>query len=204
MSAIIVATCLIFNGAFFITFFVAALAEREPAWALPLTFDSLAIRVFFIDLALSDASGHLLSRNFYWVPGTLTAFDWDRSNYTHAPAARHEDMSALTSLPTAKVGARAEIENTPQGRELRLHLQNRSAALAFQLHAALRSGSGELIAPVIWSDNWIELTPGESRTLTAQLPASLDNLPVVQLEGWNVLPQTIGPTVSNGKSQQDR
>ena len=108
-------------------------------------------------MTLTDASGKVVSRNFYWVPTTLTTFDWTKTDYTHTPAARHEDLSALANLPSSKVAARAEIENTPRGRELRLHLDNSSAVLAFQISAAVRTQSGGLIAPVIWSDNWIEL-----------------------------------------------
>jgi exo-1,4-beta-D-glucosaminidase len=137
-----------------------------------------------------------LSRNFYWVPDMLTAFDWTKTDYTHTPAARHEDLSALTNLPPAKVVVHAEIENTPRGREVRLHLDNGSGVLAFQISAAIRTQSGGLIAPVFWSDNWIELTPGESRTLTALLPENAEHQPIVQIEGWNIAPQTIPPTVA--------
>jgi exo-1,4-beta-D-glucosaminidase len=56
-------------------------------------------RIFFIDLTLSDASGRVLSRNFYWVPTTLTTFDWAKTDYTHTPAARHEDLTALANAP---------------------------------------------------------------------------------------------------------
>jgi hypothetical protein len=74
-------------------------------------------RLFFIDLTLTDTAGKTVSRNFYWVPGTLTTFDWPKTNYTHTPALRHEDLTALTSLPQAQVTAHAEIEKTPRGRE---------------------------------------------------------------------------------------
>ena len=153
-------------------------------------------RIFFINLTLSNASGRVVSHNFYWVPGTLTAFDWAKTDYTHTPAARHEDLTALATLPQASVQAHAEIETTPRGRELRLHLDNSSAVLAFQLRAAVRTASGGLIAPVFWSDNWIELTPGESSTLTALLPEGAPETPVVQIEGWNVAAQTITPAAA--------
>jgi exo-1,4-beta-D-glucosaminidase len=73
-------------------------------------------------------------------------------------------------------------------------LDNRSSALAFQIRAAVRTADGGLIAPVFWSDNWIELAPGESRTLTALLPESAPATPMVQIEGWNVASETITPT----------
>jgi exo-1,4-beta-D-glucosaminidase len=151
-----------------------------------------ADKILFIELTLSDAAGRVLSRNFYWVPATLTTFDWTKTDYTHTPAAHYEDLSALTSLPPANVTARAEIENCPQGPKLQLRLSNPSTGLAFQLHAALRTQSGGLIAPVFWSDNWIELAPGETRALTALLPAG-NTTPVVELEGWNVAAQTVMP-----------
>ena len=153
-------------------------------------------RIFFIDLTLSDAAGHIVSRNFYWVPGTLTTFDWTKTNYTHTPAARHEDLTALTSLPRAKVSSTAEIETTAQGREIHLRLENQSQALAFQIRAAVRTSSGDLIAPVFWSDNWVELVPGESRTLTALLPENVHETPVLQIEGWNIEPESITPAAS--------
>ncbi len=153
-----------------------------------------AERTFFIDLTLRDGAGKVVSRNFYWVPGTLTSFDWQNTNYTHTPAARHEDLTALANLPAAKVIATAEIEKTARGREVRVELENPSASLAFQVSAAVRTKTGGLIAPVIWSDNWIELTPGEKRVLTALLPESGADAPVVEIGSWNAGSQNITPT----------
>jgi exo-1,4-beta-D-glucosaminidase len=135
----------------------------------------------------------VVSRNFYWVPGTLTTFDWAKTDYTHTPANRHEDLTALASLPAADVLAQAEIGETPQDREVRVHLTNRSAGLAFQVRAAIRTSSGGLIAPVFWSDNWIEIIPGESTTLTALLPEGVADTPIVQIDGWNVASVSITP-----------
>jgi exo-1,4-beta-D-glucosaminidase len=165
--------------------------------AIPENLYAGADRVFFVDLTLTDAKGREVSRNFYWVPGTLTTFDFPASDYTHTPAIRHEDMTALAHLPAAQVTATAEIATTPRGREITLHLANAPASLAFQLSAAVRTSNGELVAPVFWSDNWIELDPGESRTLTALLPDDAPVAPVVHLEGWNVAAQTLTPTAAH-------
>ena len=153
-------------------------------------------RIFFIDLSLADSSGRVVSHNFYWVPGTLTTFDWENTDYTHTPAARHEDLTALAHLPAVQVEAHAEIENTTRGREIHVHLTNSSKSLAFQLRAAVRTSTGGLIAPVFWSDNWIELTPGESTTLTARLPEGEGPTPTVQIDGWNVAPISLSPATA--------
>ncbi len=152
--------------------------------------------LFFIDLTLTDAEGHVVSRNFYWVPAMLTSFDWPKTDFTHTPALRYEDMTELASLPPATVQSRAEIETTKQGREIHLHLQNTSASLAFQVHVAVRTAQDDLIAPVFWSDNWIELTPRESKTLTALLPDGDSSTPTIHVEGWNVAPVTLTPTAA--------
>ncbi len=170
--------------------------SAQRVFTVPEKLYSSPERIFFIDLSLADATGRVLSHNFYWVPGTLTTFDWENTDYTHTPAARHEDLTALTHLPPAQVDAHAEIENTAHGREVHLHLSNHSNALAFQLRAAVRTPSGGLIAPVLWSDNWIELTPGESTLLTAKLPEGDNSIPTVKIDGWNIAPISITPTTA--------
>jgi exo-1,4-beta-D-glucosaminidase len=174
----------------------AAADSAQRVISIPESLYQSSDRILFIDLTLADASGNVVSRNFYWVPTTLTTFDWQKTDYTHTPAVRHEDLTALTSLTPSKVTARAEIETTPRGRELRLHLNNSSVELAFQISAALRTPSGGLIAPVFWSDNWIELLPGESRSLTALLPDAASVGSIVQISGWNIAPETITLTTA--------
>jgi len=174
----------------------AGIDSAQRVFTIPDNIFTGADRLFFVDLTLTDAAGRIVSRNFYWIPGTLTTFDYAAADYTHTPAARHEDLTALATLPAAQVVAKAEIVTNSAGREIRLQLDNSSAALAFQLHGAVRTSTGGLIAPVLWSDNWIELVPGEKHTLTAQLPADAPAALIVQLEGWNVAAQTLTPTAA--------
>jgi exo-1,4-beta-D-glucosaminidase len=167
--------------------------SSQRVFLLPDKLLSGTERLFFIDLALTDSAGRTVSRNFYWVPYTLTAFDWNRTEYTHTPAERHEDLTALAALPAAHVDATAEIEHSANGRVVRLHLHNSGMNLAFQLSAAARTRSGDLIAPVFWSDNWIELEPGEEITLSAELADDAPDDPAIQIRGWNVAPITLNP-----------
>ncbi|MGD0735113.1 MAG: beta galactosidase jelly roll domain-containing protein [Terracidiphilus sp.] len=177
----------------------------QSVFSIPDQLYSDAGEILFIELTLTDATGKVVSRNFYWTPTKLTTFDWAKTDNTHTPAAHYEDLSALTKLPPARIVARVEANKTPRGRELQLHLDNTSAALAFQIRGAVRTGSGGLIAPVMWSDNWIELAPGESRTLTAILPENASGELVLQVEGWNMGAQTIAlPGVKKKITSKDR
>jgi len=174
----------------------AGVDSVQTVFTVPEHLYADAERIFFIDLELKDGAGKVVSRNFYWVPGTLTTFDWNKTDYTHTPAARHEDLTALATLPAAKLVVHAGVEKTARGREVRVELENPSAALAFQVSAAIRTQSGGLIAPVLWSDNWIELAPGEKRVLTVLLPETGADAPVVQIGSWNAGSQTITPTAA--------
>lgn len=169
---------------------------------LPPTLFNGMERIFFIDLKLTDAKGHIVSRNFYWVPYALTKFDWAATWYTHTPAELYPDLTALTRLPQSSVQARAVSVQTQHGHEIRLHLANHSNALAFQVRVVVRTPSGGLIAPVMWSDDWIELVPGESRTLTATLPDNAPSNAVVKLSGWNIPSQTLTPVASSSDPSQ--
>jgi exo-1,4-beta-D-glucosaminidase len=176
--------------------------SAQRVFTIPDKIYSGAERTFLIDLKLSDAAGRVVSRKFYWVPGTLTTFDWTKTEYNTTPAERHEDLTAMANLPAAQVAASAEIETAPRGREIHLHLNNTSAVLAFQVRAAVRTATGGLIAPVFWSDNWIEITPGEATTLTALLPADSPAAPTIQIDGWNIAPATITPATAEAKGIQ--
>jgi exo-1,4-beta-D-glucosaminidase len=55
----------------------------------------------------------------------------------------------------------------------------------------MRTKIGGLIAPVMWSDNWIELVPGEKGVLTAMLPENGADVPVVEIGSWNAGSQRV-------------
>jgi exo-1,4-beta-D-glucosaminidase len=159
--------------------------------AIPDSAFSPSIPVYFIELTLKNPSGSIASRNFYWIPATLTTFDWAKTDYTHTPALKYEDLQSLRSLPTATVQVTVHEHPGSDGATVEVALRNPSHALAFQIAAAIRTKSGDLIAPVLWSDNYIELLPGESRTLTAMLPAHAPAGAVVRISGWNISEQTL-------------
>jgi exo-1,4-beta-D-glucosaminidase len=161
--------------------------------------------VYFVQLELKNAKGAVESKNFYWVPAKLTEFDWAKTDYTQTPARSSEDMTALRNLPFAHITATARSAGTL----VHLHVSNPSKALAFQIAAELDDAEGAKLPRVMWSDNYIELMPGEERDLTALLPsdtlshANLKGKPEwkVKVDGWNVKPVTVTPHASTVKSE---
>jgi exo-1,4-beta-D-glucosaminidase len=148
-------------------------------------------QIYFVDLTLKNRTGAVVSRNFYWVPAQLTTYDWPKSNYTHTPALKYADLQALNSLPPARVKATLRERAGRDSRTVDLTLENPSKALAFQIKAAVRTNKGALVAPVFWSDNYIELMPGESRTITGALPENAPPQVQVEVSGWNFPEQKV-------------
>ena len=146
--------------------------------------------IYFLELSLKNSQGEVISHNFYWVPTKLTEFDWSKTDYTHTPALSHEDFTALRQLPKAEVQASLNLESDGT---MSVRLHNPSKALAFQINVDGVDKSGRDISPLPWSDNYIELMPGETRILTAK-PSTSDSEASVVISGWNISSVTLHPT----------
>ncbi len=144
--------------------------------------------IHFVRLELKNGSGMVVSRNFYWIPSRLTEFDWAKTDYTHTPAKTFANMQALRTLPASQL--RGVL--TAGGRELRVHLENSSQSLAFQIQLAARTAGGLPVVPLLWNDDFIELMPGEQRNLTAELPETYRGAtPGVTVTSWNTKPLSL-------------
>ena len=153
-----------------------------------------AAQIFFVDLTLRNATGEVISQNFYWVPTTLTTFDWAKTDYTHTPPLQPEVMTALRSLPEADISAEFLPSAEAHTRRIRLHNASKQLALQVALHAL--DDAGRAIDPAFWSDNYIALMPGETRTLSVRLwDGETKSLGAVAISGWNVKDATVKPAL---------
>jgi exo-1,4-beta-D-glucosaminidase len=159
--------------------------SSTTAIVLPSSAFSGSSPLLFVDLALRGANGEVVSNNFYWVPAKLTQFDWAKTDYTHTPAISYEDLTILRQLPTSAIEAQAATKPAEHGEKtIRLSLHNPSKALAFQISLEARDKDGTPETTILWSDNYLELMPGENRVITAQVPLSVTPS-VVHVSGWN-------------------
>jgi exo-1,4-beta-D-glucosaminidase len=144
---------------------------------------------YFIELELASAKGKPISRNVYWLSTQTDELDWAHSNWYLTPLTRYADLTALQSLPPATSDVRATVrhEGTEEIATVTLTVAPSSSAVALFQHVSIkRSAGGELMLPILWSDNDVTLWPGESLTLTAHFAAPGAAVPVVEVSGWNV------------------
>lgn len=163
--------------------------SATQAFSIPAEIFTAGNQLHFVKLALLDAQGTRISENFYWVPSKLTVFDWDKTDFTHTPAASYEDLGALKKLPPAQIAAEIVGAATDGVAGVTVRVRNTSQALAFQLSLKALDSQGQAIAPAFWSDNYISLMPGETRILSVRLSAYAEQkeaIAAIALSGWNV------------------
>jgi exo-1,4-beta-D-glucosaminidase len=161
--------------------------------------------VNFVELTLADSSGKTIDTNFYWLSSKQNKYDWPKTD-AYTAISSYEDLTALQSLPsTGKLEASAEIEKGNERPSVLVKLTNPSENLAFQIHLAVRDKNHDEILPVLWQDNYIELMPGESRALTAQLPSTtgIGDDAEVAIDGWNIDPATISLSQASAPPSSD-
>jgi len=101
-------------------------------------------------------------------------------------------------MPAVTLDMHAESREVDANRIVTVTLHNPTQNLAVMAHVQLRrKTSGERVLPVYYSDNYISLTPNETRTITieAAVKEFNDEDALVMLDGWNT---TVAPSTANG------
>jgi hypothetical protein len=127
--------------------------------------------VHFVKLELHDRRGKLMSDNFYWR--TL----------------QPDNFQSLDRLPVVTLDTDISRQDAGGKCLLKVTLRNTTSQIALMTHLQLRrKDSGERVLPVYYSDNYISLVPGETRTVSieADLKNLQNQLPLVAVDGYNV------------------
>ncbi|MGH9615184.1 MAG: glycosyl hydrolase 2 galactose-binding domain-containing protein [Acidobacteriaceae bacterium] len=129
--------------------------------------------VYFVRMELRDSTGKVVSRNLYWKP----------------KPADGEDLTPLDKLPVMHLTGSLARHDANGRMLLDVTLHNPGDTMALMAHLQLRrKSSDKRVLPVFYSDNYISLAPGESRTVAIDAAeADLNgDTPLVVLDGWNV------------------
>jgi hypothetical protein len=160
-------------------------AQPDAATSLgPVNFPTVLTTTHFLKLELLDAAGKPVSNNFYWrgEPGYPDV------------------LTDLEEMPTVTLVAQAETKDTDGKRLLTVKLLNPSPNIALMAHLQLRrQNSGQRVLPVFYSDNYVSLTPNETKTITIEADVKSFDGEEAQLvlDGWNV---TVAPASFPGVS----
>ncbi len=121
-----------------------------------------------VALKVSDANGELVSDNLYW---------WAR---------REASLRELNGLPKANITASATVAPSDAERRVTVRLKNAGPSPALLVKLTLENAvTGRRILPAYYSENYVSLLPGESRTITISYPSG-ESKPDIALRGWNL------------------
>src|SRR6266446_3486332 len=147
---------------------------------------------YFLKLQLHDAAGKLLSDNFYWLSTKADVLDWDkRADTVYTPHKEFANLTGLNSLPQAQVAITKTVQASGANSTVTVIAENKSGSVAFMVHPRLTRGKGgEDLTPILWSDNYFSLLPGEKKSVTAKFDSAALRGAAAELvvEGWNVEP----------------
>jgi len=150
---------------------------------------------YFLKLYLRDASGKLVSDNFYWLSTKLDTLDWEkRKDTVYTPQKEFADLTGLNSLPPVKLDLTYSVDRDGNRGYGSIKVKNPSNSVAFQVHLRVTKGQGgDDVVPIFWDDNYFSLLPGEEKMVTAS--AEIEDLEgfeaILEVEGYNVVPQSI-------------
>ncbi len=135
----------------------------------------------FLFLKATDSKGQELAVNDYFLPSERDEYDWKKTDWVTTPITRYASYRALDNLP--RVDCLLTSKRVRNGYELTL--KNPSSTVAFFQRLKVKDATGRLVCPAYWSDNYVTLAPGESRTITCMLPANSKDAAVrFEVEGF--------------------
>ena len=185
--------------------------STQSAFTLPNTIDGLS-DTYFLRLELKNAAGKPVSINWYWLSKKKDALNWAKSNWWMTPQTAYADYTSLQNMPSTSLAVKKSkeiIRNSKKegGDSVRhlIKLTNTGKAVAFQVRvrAAEKNTDGTFgadILPAIYNDNFIELAPGESRTIICtyslkdarksihRATANTTEQIGMEVSGWNIKP----------------
>lgn len=144
---------------------------------------------YFLRLQLTDANGAVKSINWYWLSLKSDVLNWKKSNGFMTPETGYADYSALQDLAKTTLKMAYSSEKSADSSSHVVTITNTGETVAFQVHLrALNRKSGDDILPVIFSDNYLELAPGESRAIrcTYANKDAGEATPFFLVSAWNL------------------
>jgi len=128
-------------------------------------------RLAFVSLALSDADGREVSRNFYWQ------------------GAGDADYRGLGKLAPQRL--KLDVAPGPDG-SIVATVANEGSQPALGIKLTVLDRAGGRVLPVYYDDNYFGLLPGESRSVRIGLEDAGSRASAVAMRGWNVVAAKVG------------
>ena len=136
--------------------------------------DKFAGKAHFVALEVSDAEGGFVADNFYCVGAQDNVYDWDRYTWYDTPISSYTDLKFTFNQAEADV----QMTTVQEGDTYTITLVNNSPVVSFMNILKAKDANGGLVVPAYWSDNFITLLPGQTKTVTCKA----ENVKTIELD----------------------
>ena len=129
--------------------------------------DTAGAPAIFLFLKLTDGDDNEVTTNEYFVVAEKDMYDWQKTTWVNTPIIKYASYAMLDGLCTTTCEVSVK---TSTGHVYEVTVSNPSDKVAFMISLKAKDQNGGLICPAYWSDNYFSLAPGDSRTVTCELP----------------------------------
>jgi len=150
-------------------------------------------KLSFLFLKVKSIDGSWAAENEYVLSGTDEVDNTAKSTWNFTPIKQYATMKELNTLPPSHLAMNVRKVETKDGKNtLEVTLTNRSSVISFFNRLVLKDPNGQIVAPALWSDNYVTLQPGEVKHLTVSFSSQVGNLSLT-VDGWNaeILKKTV-------------
>ena len=147
------------------------------------------IKVYFLRLSLKDSKQNTRSINWYWLSQKPDELEWKKSKWYYTPQSGFADFRALKDLQATTLNVNYSTAKTGNETKYTVTVTNTGKAVAFFVHLRiLKEKNADDILPVIFSDNYISLAPGESRVIECSYENkdAGNGTPYILTDAWNL------------------
>lgn len=152
------------------------LQETQTVTAAPATVvkvfgvDVSDVPAAFLFLKASDEFGKEISTNAYFLPMEKDTYDWEKSSWIHTPITKYASYAMLEEMTVNTCQFSVNSKAVSSGKMYEVTVTNPADKVAFMVRLTAKNSTGQLFCPVYWSDNYLIMAPGETRTITCWLP----------------------------------
>jgi exo-1,4-beta-D-glucosaminidase len=145
--------------------------------------------VYFLRLELNDSKQKTKSINWYWLSQKQDELAWKNSKWFYTPQSGFTDFTALKNLPATTLDVNYSTVKKENETTHAISITNTGKTVAFFVHVrSLKEKNADDILPVIFSDNYLCLAPGESRMIECNYENkdAANNTPYILITAWNL------------------
>ncbi|MDL2214926.1 glycoside hydrolase family 2 [Dysgonomonas sp. OttesenSCG-928-M03] len=141
----------------------------------------------FLALELYNEKGTLITDNFYCLPAKADQYLWDKTTWVHTPIKTYSDLKDLSNLNRVELKIRTDKKEENNNYIYEVEITNPSDQVLFFVSLKLKDTNGEMLKPIYWSDNYISILPGLSKTMKVTVDKQLisNRKATIEINGWN-------------------